>query len=517
MGPALIGRPFVPMTAGKVLALNGLSKTFGPIVACNDVSLELHRGEVLALLGENGAGKTTLMNMLFGHYMPDAGNVEVADETGALRPLPLGHPQAAIAAGIGMVHQHFTLAENLNALDNIMLGAESLSRIRRDRAAARAKVGRIMDDSGLSAPLDVPVGRLTVGERQRVEILKALYRDVNILVLDEPTAVLTPQESDTLFENIGTMTRDGLSVIFISHKLREVLVFSHRIAVLRHGVKVGEIASRDADERMIARMMVGADTPEPKRDALPPGAPVLHFDRVCVTGRARRDSLDRVNLTVHENEILGIAGISGNGQTALAGVISGMTAPSAGEMFVNGARVTRHHPSAMIAAGVGRIPEDRHHYGIVGAMSVAENMIIERLDDPEIQLRGLLKRDAIQSHADDLSAGYDVRGPGTQAAARLLSGGNIQKLILARVFERRPQLILANQPTRGLDMGAAAEVARRLLEARARGAGVVLISEDLDEILNLSDRIMVIHDGDLAEADTRDREVLGLLMAGESA
>lgn len=505
------------MTAEKVLALKGLSKTFGTIVANRDVDLDLHRGEVLALLGENGAGKTTLMNMLFGHYMPDTGTVEVANGTGELEPLPLGHPQAAIAAGIGMVHQHFTLAENLNALDNIMLGAERLTRFKRDRAVARAKIEQIMANSGLSAPLDVPVGRMAVGERQRVEILKALYRDVTILVLDEPTAVLTPQEADMLFENIGTMTRDGLSVIFISHKLREVLAFSHRIAVLRHGVKVGEMASADADERKIARMMVGADTPEPKREALEPGAPVLRFQGISVTGQSRRDSLERVDLTVHSHEILGIAGISGNGQGALAGVISGMIAPSEGELLVNGSGIANYDPSAMVGAGVGRIPEDRHRDGIVGAMSVAENMVIERLDDPDVQSRGLLKQDAIQAHADDLIAAYDVRGPGAQASARLLSGGNIQKLILARVFERQPDLILANQPTRGLDMGAAAEVARRLLEARARGAGVVLISEDLDEILSLSDRIMVIHDGELAESETRDREVLGLLMAGETA
>jgi len=505
------------MTAEKVLALKGLSKTFGPVVANSDVNLDLHRGEVLALLGENGAGKTTLMNMLFGHYMPDAGSVEVADQGGHFRPLQLGHPQAAIAAGIGMVHQHFTLAENLNALDNIMLGAERLSRLRRDRRAAHAKVQKIMLSSGLSAPLDVPVGRLTVGERQRVEILKALYRDVDILVLDEPTAVLTPQEADTLFENIGAMTRDGLSVIFISHKLREVLAFSHRIAVLRHGVKVGEIASKDADERMIARMMVGADTPEPDRPVLAPGAPVLRLEKVSVPGRSRRDSLLRVDLTVHRHEILGIAGISGNGQGALAGVISGMVRPTGGRVFIGDAKIANHHPSTMIDAGVGRIPEDRHRDGIVGAMSVAENMVIERLGDPEVQSRGLLRREAIQSHAEALSTGHDVRGPGTQAPARLLSGGNIQKLILARVFERQPRLILANQPTRGLDMGAAAEVARRLLAARSRGAGVLLISEDLDEILSLSDRILVIHDGELTEADTRDREALGLLMAGEDA
>ncbi len=505
------------MTQEKVLSLNGLTKRFGSVLANDAVDLALHRGEVLALLGENGAGKTTLMNMLFGHYMPDDGSVDVADEAGTLQPLMLGHPQAALSAGIGMVHQHFTLAENLNALDNIVLGSEPLRMLRRDRAGARAKIERIMAHTGLQAQLDVPVGKMSVGERQRVEILKALYRDVRILVLDEPTAVLTPQEADTLFDSINAMTREGLSVIFISHKLREVLAFSHRIAVLRHGVNVGEISTAEADERVIARMMVGADTPETPRDAMQPGEPVLKLEGVSVAGRSKRDTLDGIFLTVHRHEILGVAGVSGNGQSALAGLISGLTRPSAGTMIVDHTGITDHHPGTMIREGVGRIPEDRHHDGIVGAMSVAENMVIERLDDREVQSRGLLKQEAIAANADRLAADYDVRGPGVGARARLLSGGNIQKLILARVFEQNPKLILANQPTRGLDMGAAAEVARRLLEARARGAGIVLISEDLDEVLSLADRIMVIHDGELIEAPTRDREQIGLMMAGEMA
>ena len=505
------------MTQTTVLKLNGLSKRFGSVVANDDVDLTLNKGEVLALLGENGAGKTTLMNMLFGHYLPDAGTVEVAGEPGVLQPLQLGHPQSALSAGIGMVHQHFALAENISALDNITLGSEPLRAFRRDRKTARDKIEGIIKRSGLNAPLNVPVGRLSVGERQRVEILKALYRDARILVLDEPTAVLTPQEADALFENIKAMTKDGLSVIFISHKLREVLAFSDRIAVLRHGKKVGEMATSDADEKAIARMMVGADTPKVARAEMASGAPVLELRNISVTGRSKRDSLVNANLTVNAHEILGIAGISGNGQSALGNLISGLVQPTSGTIAVDETNVAKPTPARMISAGIGRIPEDRHHEGIVGAMSVAENMVIERLGDPAVQSRGLLRRDAIQQNAEKLAKDYDVRGPGVTAASRLLSGGNIQKLILARVFERSPRLILANQPTRGLDMGAAAEVGRRLLEARERGAGVVLISEDLDEILGLADRILVIRDGNLVEAGGHDREKIGLMMAGEPA
>ncbi|MDB4235710.1 ATP-binding cassette domain-containing protein, partial [bacterium] len=335
--------------------------------------------------------------------------------------------------------------------------------------------------------------------------------EVKILVLDEPTAVLTPQEADALFENINSMTKDGLSVIFISHKLREVLKFSNRIAVLRHGEKVGEIATSDANERVIARMMVGEETIKNPRDKIQLGNPILQLNEVSVKGDSMRTSLNRTNFTIHKNEIVGIAGVSGNGQSVLAKLISGLIDPDSGELLIEGENVEYFSPNGMQSLGVGRIPEDRHHDGVVGAMSVAENLVIERLQDRDVNKNGFLQNRAIKENVEK----YDIRGPGIDAKASLLSGGNIQKLILARVFECKPNVILANQPTRGLDLGAANEVARHLLEARGRGAGVLLISEDLDEILALSDRIMVIHNGSLIETVNKDREVIGLMMAGE--
>ena len=488
------------MNNDTVLSLNQLSKQFGTVIANESVSIDLKRGEILSLLGENGAGKTTLMNMLFGHYMPDSGSIDVADASGQLTPLTLGHPQAALNIGIGMVHQHFTLAENLSAIDNILLGSESLFAWRRSMHQAREKINNIMQRTGLSAPLDTIVGQLSVGERQRVEILKALYRDARILVLDEPTAVLTPQEADTLFANIEIMAKDGLSVIFISHKLREVLAFSHRIAVLRHGKKVGEIATKNADEKTM-------DT----------GATVLQLIDLSVIGHSARTSLEHINLSVCANEIVGIAGVSGNGQSTLAKVLSGLITPTAGQVKIDGEKVSLFTPANILKAGVGRIPEDRHQDGVIGAMSVAENLAIENLDNNKIQTNGFLRHQQLKQNAQHLSQKYDIRGPGIEAPARLLSGGNIQKLILARVFEASPRLILANQPTRGLDMGAASEVGKRLLQARKRGAGVLLISEDLDELLALADRIVIMHDGDLHMAPSHDRGQIGLIMAGQTS
>ncbi|WP_436639820.1 ABC transporter ATP-binding protein [Microbaculum sp. FT89] len=503
--------------APVVLALRDISKRFGPLLANDAIDLELRRGEILALLGENGAGKTTLMNILFGHYVADDGEVLVANASGALEPLEPGSPHAALNAGIGMVHQHFTLAENLTGLENIVLGTGPVLSLRLSTGPARRKVAELMKRSGLTVDLDIQVSRLTVGEKQRVEILKALYRDARILVMDEPTAVLTPQEAEGLFETVRYLAESGLAVIFIAHKLAEVLAVSDHIAVLRAGRKVGEMARADADRRRIAEMMVGRDVPESRRTPREPGKPLLELREVAVAGADVRKSLHAVSLTLREGEIVGIAGVSGNGQAALAGLVAGLAAPTSGELILYGDRVTRFDPRRFSRAGIARIPEDRHHDGVVGAMTVAENVVIEEVREPAYQSAGFLRRQPIRARALDAIRDYDVRCPGPDAPARLLSGGNIQKLILARVLDRSPRVILANQPTRGLDVGAQTEVHRRLLEARGRGTGVLLISEDLDELMIVSDRIAVIHNGRLSEsmpADTLDRGTLGLMMAG---
>ncbi len=503
--------------APVVLKLEDITKRFGALTANGDVSLSLRKGEILALLGENGAGKTTLMNILFGHYVADEGTVEVADGNGSLFELEPGSPHAALNAGIGMVHQHFTLAENLSALENILLGTERLTALKSSRATARKRLDDLMARSGLTVDLNARISGLSVGEKQRVEILKALYRNARVLVLDEPTAVLTPQESDTLFATLKKLAGDGLAIIFISHKLDEVMAASQRIAVLRGGRLVADLATRDCDKRQLAELMVGKSIPESTRDAKEPGPALLTL--CAVTTGSGRDALHAVDLTLLSGEVLGIAGVSGNGQGTLAKVISGLQSPASGSISLNGEPLTQASARQMIDTGIARIPEDRHRDGIVGPMSVAENLAIETIRKPENQRFGFLRFDAIATRARAAIAAYDIRCQGENAPARLLSGGNIQKIVLARTLDANPSVVLAAQPSRGLDVGATADVHRRLLEARARGAGVILISEDLDELMRLSDRIAVIHRGHLSEpekTETLDRGTLGLRMAGQS-
>ena len=505
--------------ATTVLSLEGITKRFGKLVANDSLDLDLARGEILALLGENGAGKTTLMNILFGHYVQDEGTVRVAGAEGVLRALPPGSPGAALAAGVGMVHQHFALAENLSGLDNIRLGTEGLFALG-GKAAARKKVQQIIAESGLEIDLDRRVASLTVGEKQRVEILKALYRDVRVLILDEPTAVLTPQESEGLFTVLRRLAANGLGVIFISHKLGEVLAVSHRILVLRGGKKAGELVTASSDRRAIADMMVGKAVAEVKRTAASPAEPLLEFDRVSLRQGSTRQSLREVSFALRAGEIVGLAGVSGNGQAGIAALISGLAVPDSGSVRLYGAPVTVADPRALVTAGVARMPEDRQHDGVVGTMSVADNIAFEEFRGRSFSRLGLLDRKAMQARATSAIAAYDIRCPGPDAEARLLSGGNVQKLILARVLEREPRVILANQPTRGLDVGAQSEVHRRIIAARDRGAAVLVISEDLDELFALADRFLVVYAGEVSDAgpsDTLDRSAVGLLMAGQAA
>ena len=494
-----------------VLRFNNVSKNFGPLVANDDISLSLRRGEILGLLGENGAGKTTLMNILFGHYVADGGSIEVDGVV-----LPPGQPKAALALGIGMVHQHFTLAENLTVLDNIILGTESLWLWRSDRAAAKSRILALISSYGLKVEPDAVVAQLSVGERQRVEILKALYRNARILILDEPTAVLTPQESAELFQTLKAFVAKGLSIIFISHKLNEILSACHRVAVLRGGRKVAEREVAGATREDLAELMVGRELSPPKAEVKLPGSMALQLEEVTANKGALR--LNAVDLAVHGGEIVGIAGVSGNGQSLLADLVSGTLAAKSGNVLLYGAAVKSATPRTMVDKGVARIPEDRHAEGLISDMSIVENLIAERLHTSDFSRHGFIDWTKAESFAAAIIADYDVKCSGPAARTGLLSGGNMQKLILGRVMAHEPKLVLANQPTRGLDVGAVAYVHEQLLAARKRGAGILLISEDLDELLALADKICVMYRGSLSPAMARSSvtiQKLGLMMAGQ--
>ena len=498
--------------AETVLRLSSITKRFGPLVANDAISFELKRGEVIALLGENGAGKTTLMNILFGHYVADEGGVEAFGQS-----LPPGDPNAALAAGIGMVHQHFTLAEQMTVLENIALGTQPLFAPRLDRRAARQRIAHLADEFGLGVNADARIADLTVGERQRVEILKALYREARVLILDEPTAVLTPLETEALFATLRKLVASGLSIIFISHKLGEVLAISDRVLVLRGGKLVGERATEGATRSELAALMVGEEVALPQPAPATPGD--MLFELIEVSARAATGSalLDRANLALHAGEITGIAGVSGNGQSVIAGLIEGTLSPQSGTLRIHGDAVGDWSPRAALARRIGRIPEDRHATGMIDDMSVTENVISETYRTPRFSRNGFLNWGKARDFAQSLIADYDVKCPSPEARVRLLSGGNMQKLILGRALDGDPAIILANQPTRGLDVGAVAYVHSRLIEARDRGAAILLISEDLDEVLALSDRIIVISKGRLSAPSKRgERSIrdLGELMAG---
>lgn len=498
-----------------ILRLDGITKRFGDLVANDAISLSLEQGEVLALLGENGAGKSTLVSILFGHYLADSGRIEVFGH-----PLPPGQPRAALAAGIGMVHQHFSLADNLTVLDNVLLGSEPLLALRSDRASARRKLDELALRFGLEVAPEAPVGALSVGEKQRVEILKALYRGARILILDEPTAVLTPQEVQSLFATLRHMIAQGLSVIFISHKLDEVREICDRVAVLRGGRLVAQLDAKTTTKAALAELMVGRAVQMPQRDDDSPVGEVRlvmnHVSTVAPNGRA---GLRDLSLEIRAGEIFAVAGVAGNGQDALADLLCGLIRPVEGSVRIDG-RAMGDEPRTWVQAGVGRVPEDRQGVGSIGDLTVWENAILERYDDARFNRAGLINRRAARAHAEDLVRRFDVRLSGIGAGMRSLSGGNIQKLLLGRVLTENPRVLVVNQPTWGLDIGAVSFIHGELLKARQQGAAILLISEDLEEIFALADRIAVMHAGQLTAprpASQWTLSAIGLAMAGEQA
>jgi simple sugar transport system ATP-binding protein len=499
--------------SAPLLELRGIDKRFGAVHANRAIDLTLRHREVLGLLGENGAGKTTLMNVLFGLYSADAGTILVEG-----RPVTIRGPADALAAGIGMVHQHFHLVERHSVLENLMVGQKGRVGLL-DAAAARARLEDIGRAYGLRLDPEQPVAALSVGEQQRLEIVKALFRGARVLVLDEPTSVLTPQETEGLFAAIRSMAANGVGVIFISHKLHEVRAITDRLAVLRQGA-VTAVLDNDASvtNRRLAELMCGHDLVPPAKEAQAPGPELLRLDGVATaTDQWGHQPLRDLSLSLRAGEILGIAGVSGNGQRELAEVIVGMLPLAAGTIAVQGMAVSKPSPRAMQAAGVVHIPEDRIGAGLLSASPLADSMVLSRIRGRPFSRAGVIDRAAVRRFVTEQIERFGIRASGPEARTGTLSGGNLQKALLARELAFDPLVLVAAQPTRGLDVAAREFVHRQFLSQRARGRAVLLISEDLEELFELSDRIAVMFEGRIvatlpaAEADSAR---IGLLMAG---
>ena len=502
------------MTEPPLLEMRGITKVFGGAKANDGVDLVVRPGEVLGLLGENGAGKTTLMNVLFGTYQADAGEIAIGG-----RPVRIRTSADALAHGIGMVHQHFHLAMRLTVLDNLLIGQPGKAGLL-DRRGALERLAAIGRDFGLTLDPNRLAGQLSIGEQQRLEIVKALYRGARLLILDEPTAVLTPAEAEGLFVAMRALSEKGFGLIFISHKLAEVRAVATRCMVLRHGRVVGAIARpAGATGAEMARMMCGRDIAPPVRRPVSVGAEVLALDAVSTPAHGGAGLRD-VSLSVRGGEIVGVAGVSGNGQRALADLLAGMLAPTAGTVRIAGKPLDRADPALAQTLGLGRIPEDRMRTGLVTALSVADNMVLSRLGDPRFARSGWMRGEAIRAFAAEQIATFDIRCSGPDARAGTLSGGNLQKILLARELALDPVVLLAAQPTRGLDIGAGRFVHERFLDMRAAGRGILLISEDLEELMALCDRIVVLYGGRVAAEtpiETATVERIGLAMAGATA
>jgi ABC-type uncharacterized transport system ATPase subunit len=499
------------MQSPSLLEMRGIAKRFGDVLANDGVDLTLECGDILGLLGENGAGKTTLMNILFGVYAPDSGRIAVDGRT-----VHIYSSADALAHGVGMVHQHFHLVPRHTVLENLMVG-QSGRGFRLDRGFILQRMREIEQRFGLHLIPGARVGDLTIGEQQRLEIMKALIRGARILILDEPTAALTPQEADGLFTALRAMAARGMGVIFISHKLHEILAVTTRVVIMQQGRVVAEMANDDSvSKRRLAELMTGHEIAPPSKTSTRPGSLRLRMDNLQ-TGGGARPSLKGVCLEVHGGEILGIAGVSGNGQAELADVIAGVLPASGGILEINGKAVSRFTPQAVQALGVGRIPEDRMGTGLVTSLPLSSCMVLPRIRERRFSRCGILKHGAISRFADHQIRSFGIKAAGSHVRTGTLSGGNLQKVLLARELAWEPTLLLAAQPTRGLDVAAARFVHQRFLDLRSRDGAIVLISEDLEEIFALSDRIAVMFEGRIMDVlDIRAATVagVGLLMAG---
>lgn len=493
--------------------LSGLSKSFPGVRAVDEVSLEYEPGKLYALVGENGAGKSTLMKLLYGMLPPDEGSISLDDT-----PVRFKSPQDAIARRIGMVHQHFMLVDTLSAAENVILGAEPLKGGLIDRKAARRAVQGYAERFHLDVDPDAPMESLSVGEAQRVEILKVLYRGADFLIFDEPTGVLTPQESRFLFEILRRFTAEGKTVVLITHKLDEVLELADEVDVMRRGRYVGRVSRKEASAEGLARMMVGREVLfRVEKGESKPGAAILELDNINLDQAPGQRSLDNLSFAIREGEIFGIAGVEGNGQRELAGIVTGLLQPGSGRLLFGGEAMQKLTPRSARDMGIAHVPEDRQKTGLVLDMDLGENLMLGQEDDADIGRGGLLSPARIRRRAEERIARYDLRASDLGQAARELSGGNQQKLILARELAREPRLLVASQPTRGVDVGAIEAIHRILIERRDLGMAVLLFSSELTELLALSDRIGVLYRGLLTavlDADSCDEEELGLWITG---
>jgi simple sugar transport system ATP-binding protein len=549
-------QPPTPSPSAYALEARGITKRFPGVLANDQVDFDLRVGEVHALLGENGAGKSTLMNVLYGLYQPDEGQVLVRG-----KPIHFSGPNDAIRAGIGMVHQHFMLVPPLTVTENIMLGDEAkVAGVVLDRRGAAARIRQLSEEYGLAVNPDARIQDLPVGTQQRVEILKAFYRRADVLILDEPTAVLTPQEADDLFGIMRGLTAQGKSIVFITHKLREVLAIADRITVLRLGRVVGHTTPAEATEQSLATMMVGrtvalmgaqaaagdaaasaptldaalglGDTPQAATEHAPSPAPtsssptpgsqpappaILRVQDLTVRDSRGQVAVNGVSFAIAPGEVLGMAGVEGNGQTELVEALTGLRAAQSGQVYLDEKPMLNARARALIHAGLGHVPEDRHKYGLVLSYPVADNMVLSTYDEPPFASGPVMQEGAITRFAAKLIKRFDVRTPSARTLVGNLSGGNQQKVIIARELSRPLRLLIASQPTRGLDVGSIEFIHRQILAERDEGRAVLLVSAELDEILALSDRIGVLYRGQLVALLPRreaTRERLGLLMAG---